>query len=78
MILNGKIQITNSTTITDLLDDGPPGVDPEGPDSGPGEQEQGKPEDMVVQEGEDQGQGAGQEGLMRKREQDEVTTKTYF
>lgn len=57
------------------MDDGPPGVDPEGPDSGTGEQEHGKPEDMVVQEGEDQGQGTGPEGLMRNREQDEVRSK---
>lgn len=53
-------------------------MDPEGPDSGAGDQEPGKPEDMAVQEGEDQGQGAGPEGLMRKREQDEVRTKTCY
>lgn len=69
---NDNIETTNSKTLTDLLDDGPPGVDPEGPESGSVEQEQGRPEDMVVQEGEEQGQGTVPEGLMRKIEQDEV------
>lgn len=57
-----------------MLDDGPPGVDPEGPDTGNGDQDQGKPEDMVVQEGEDPSQAGGPEGLMRQREQEEVRT----
>lgn len=70
--MDDEIYNINAKTLTDLLDDGPPGVDPEGPDAGAGEQEQGTPEDMVVQEGEDQGQGAGTEGLMRKMEQNEV------
>lgn len=49
-------------------------MDPEGPDTGNGEQDQGKPEDMVVQEGEDPSQAGGPEGLMRQREQEEVRT----
>ena len=59
-----------------MLDDGPPGVDPEVPEPGSGEQDQGKPEDMVTQEGEDPSQPGGPEGIMRQREQEEVMILT--
>lgn len=70
----GPARLEEPAASSDLLDDGPPGVDPEGPDTGSGEQDQGKPEDMGSQEGEDPSQPGGPggpEGLMRQREQEE-------